>query len=59
MLNEFIIIILLLISSYISFKIYIYLGIMKVSKPDDFSRFERSNLSTGSGIVFLIIFFIF
>jgi len=59
MLSEFIIIIFLLISSYLGFKIYIFLGILKVNQKDQFLMFKRKNLQTGSGSVFFIIFFIF
>lgn len=59
MLSEFIIIIFLLISSYIGFKIYSFLGILKVDKKDEFLLYKRKNLQTGSGSVFFIIFFIF
>lgn len=59
MLSEFIIIIFLSISSYIGFKFYSFLGILKVDKKDEFLSFKRKNLQTGSGLVFFIIFFIF
>ena len=42
--------------SFIFFKVYIKLKILEVKTKDEFTKFKRSKLQTGAGIVFVIIF---